>query len=223
MRWTCVSTQMPGRPNANVTTRFAVLRPTPWRLSSASRSEGTRPAKRSSRSRRYPVQHARLRAIEPDGVDRALDRAQRQGEHRRRRVGEGEEARRGRSRRLVLRAQREETPDQDAEGIAAALPCDRREGGRVPRRRGTLEARDDAAHGPRVGQARRHGRSGGRGQRRRRRELPAMEHPPERLVRRGGFLEGERRPAGEGLDAHRAALDRRRWRTARDGRGRCGR
>ena len=50
MRWTCVSTQMPGKPKPAVSTRLAVLRPTPGSASSASRSGGTWPPWRSSSS-----------------------------------------------------------------------------------------------------------------------------------------------------------------------------
>src|SRR5262249_24183400 len=89
----------------------------------------------------------RLGAIETDRVDRALDRAQREREHRRRRVGQGEQPRRRRARRLVLRAQREETAGEDAKRIAPALARDGGKGGDVPRGCGALEARDDAAHG----------------------------------------------------------------------------
>ena len=43
MRWTCVSTQIPGLPNPSVTVRFAVFLPTPGSSRSASIVEGTRP------------------------------------------------------------------------------------------------------------------------------------------------------------------------------------
>src|SRR5262249_57722282 len=51
-------------------------------------------------------------------------------------------------------------------------------------------------------------RSGRRGKGRRRRDSWRVETVPERLVRRGGFLEREGRAPGERLDAHRTALDR---------------
>ena len=51
----CVSTAMVGSPKAVLSTTFAVLRPTPGRLSSASRERGTSPAYRSSRIRQVAM------------------------------------------------------------------------------------------------------------------------------------------------------------------------
>ena len=42
--WTWVSTQIPSIPKPSVTTRLAVFRPTPFRVRSSSRSEGTCPS-----------------------------------------------------------------------------------------------------------------------------------------------------------------------------------
>jgi hypothetical protein len=54
MRCTCVSTQIPGLLKPIVTTRFAVLRPTPLSVSSSSMVSGTWPPKRSMRSLQMP-------------------------------------------------------------------------------------------------------------------------------------------------------------------------
>src|SRR2546429_4816497 len=89
-----------------------------------------------------PEDHAGLRPIASDGVDEPLDPARRKGAHRFGRVGDREESRRGRARGRVLGAQRQDTGDEDAEGVAAPLGDDG-EGGRVPTRRRASEAPDD--------------------------------------------------------------------------------
>src|SRR5438876_1460981 len=99
---------------------------------------------------------ARLGAVEADREDRSLDSTAREAEHGGGRVGESEEARRGRSRRLVARTQREEARDQDTERVARRRVGDGGERGRVPGRLHGAETRDDAAHGRRV-----HGRADG--------------------------------------------------------------
>ena len=88
-------------------------------------------------------QHPRLRAIETDGIDQALDLPRGQAQQGGRRIGNREQPRRSRSRRRVLRAQREDAGDEDAEGIAA-LVGDERQGGAVPARLRPPQPADDS-------------------------------------------------------------------------------
>src|SRR5213592_1266032 len=104
----------------------------------------------------HALHDARLGAVEADREDRSLDATAREAEHGGGRVGESEEARRGRPRRLVARTQREEARDQDTERVARRRVGDGGERGRVPGRLHGAETRDDAAHGRRV-----HGRADG--------------------------------------------------------------
>src|SRR2546428_763034 len=71
-----------------------------------------------------PEDHAGLGPVEPDGIDRPLDHARSLHEHELRRVGEREEPLGRRSGGGVLRAQREDTGDQNAEGIAGVIGHD---------------------------------------------------------------------------------------------------
>ena len=67
MRCTCVSTQMFFRLlNDRISTRFAVLRPTPGSVSSSSIVAGTRPPKRSTRIRQVSLHVRGLVPIEAD-------------------------------------------------------------------------------------------------------------------------------------------------------------
>ena len=158
MRWTWVSTQMPGRPKANVTTRLAVLRPTPCSVRSVVEVGRHAAVEALDQVAAHAVQDARLGAVEADREDGALDRAGGQRQDAGGRVRQREEPRRRRPGGLVLRAQRQQAPDQDAERVARRLPRHRGERRRVPRRRGAPQAGEHAAHRPGVGQgARRHG------------------------------------------------------------------
>src|SRR5262249_55185586 len=88
-----------------------------------------------------PQDHAGLRSVEPDRIDRALDHARAEGEQVLRRVGQGEEPLGRGPGRGVLGAQREDAGDQHAEGITGVVghhgqrrPC--------PRTPGTPQATD---------------------------------------------------------------------------------
>ncbi len=91
MRWTCVSTQMPGLPNASVTTRLAVLRPTPLSVSSSS-IVGHLTAEFFDQVAADLANDARLGAVEADRIDQPRDFVA-ATQHRRRCVGAGEQAR----------------------------------------------------------------------------------------------------------------------------------
>ena len=91
MRCTCVSTQMfRWLLNDRISTRFAVLRPTPGSVSSSSIVPGTRPPNRSISRRHVAFDMPRFVAIEADGIDQPLEPPDRQLRHpfRRRRDGE---------------------------------------------------------------------------------------------------------------------------------------
>ena len=89
-----------------------------------------------------PENDARLRTVEADRIDESLDLSGYQLQHGLRRRGHGEEALGGGTGRRVLRAQRQDAGDEDAERIAIALGDDR-ERGRVPARRAPPKPADD--------------------------------------------------------------------------------
>ena len=126
MRWTWMSTQMPGLLNPWVTTRLAVLRPTPFSVRSASMLARHLAAEPLDEIPADAEDDARLGAVEADGEDGALDLRAVEPEHRLGRVGEGEEARRRRAGRLVLGAEREQAGDEHLERVARRVRRRRR-------------------------------------------------------------------------------------------------
>ena len=122
MRCTCVSTQMFCRLlNARISTRLAVLRPTPGSVTSSSIVAGTRPPKRVDQHLAARLHVPRLVAIEADRIDQPLDLLHRQLRHRPRRARPLEQPRRRRVRRRVLGARRQQRGDQDLKRILGLL------------------------------------------------------------------------------------------------------
>ncbi len=129
MRWTWVSTQMPGRPKASVTTRFAVLRPTPPSVRKLVDRGGDGAAEAPDEVAANRKYHFSFGAVEADRIDQPFERAPVQAQDRRGRGGAREQPRAGRLGRLVLGAQAQDASDEGQERIAAFLrdqPDDRR-------------------------------------------------------------------------------------------------
>src|SRR5262245_41699065 len=88
-----------------------------------------------------PPDDTRLRAIEADGIDEALDAMGGELQHALRGGGLGEEAVGRRARRRVLGAKRQDAGDQDTKRVAISLGHDR-ERGRIPAWRASPQLAD---------------------------------------------------------------------------------
>ena len=88
----CVSTVMPGTPNALPSTTFAVLRPTPGSVTRSSSRPGTSPSYRSTEGLAEPDERGGLGAEEAGEPDELLDHVAVGRRRRRRRPGIGRTA-----------------------------------------------------------------------------------------------------------------------------------
>ena len=131
IRWTCVSTQMPGFPYPTVTTRFAVFRPTPLRVRRSSIVSGTLPAESADEIGADLSEMAGLGLVEADGIDRPGDRRHGKPEH----LGGGlcdlPEPGRRFGRRAVLGAERKDAGHEHPKGVARLL-CHHADDRRLP-------------------------------------------------------------------------------------------
>ena len=122
MRCTCVSTQMLRRLlKPRISTRLAVLRPTPGSVSSSSIVPGTRPPNCVDQDAARLLHVLRLGLVEADRVDELGDLADGERRHPPRRGRAREQPLGGRRRGRILRPRREQRRDEHLERVFALL------------------------------------------------------------------------------------------------------